>query len=120
MKLSLTRFERIKTKQEFQSVFSDGKSITYFPVKCLYRNCSNTKVHKIGVAISKKKIKKAARRNLIKRRIKEAYRKNKFLIRDLSPHLIIFNYISSDILSYQEIEHKIILILQRLSEMHNE
>jgi ribonuclease P protein component len=120
MRLSLTRFERIKTKQEFQRVFQEGKTLTYFPVKCLYFPNNRSETHKIGVAVSKKKIKKAVHRNLVKRRIREAYRKNKVLIKDLSPHLIIFNYLSSEILPYQEIEHKIILTLQRLSDLQNE
>ena len=116
MKQSLTRYECIKSKSEFQKVFTEGKNITVFPLRCLFiEETSKIRIHKIGVAVSKKKIKKAAFRNIVKRRIREAYRKNKHLIAHLPPHMLIWNYLSSEILPYQEIEAKIVLTLQRLS-----
>lgn len=74
---------------------------------------------KVIVSVSKKNYKKATDRNLIKRRIKEAYRKNKqgfytFLDDRKLLCLLAFVYTSHEILPYSEIEHKIILTLQKL------
>jgi ribonuclease P protein component len=60
-------------------------------------------------------------RNLLKRRIKESYRKNKyelidFLINNKISCNVAFIYNAKDITNYKEIESKIILILQRLKK----
>lgn len=76
---------------------------------------------KVLVSVSRKNFKKATDRNLIKRRIKEAYRKNKqgfyTFLDDRQLHcLLAFVYTSREILPYKEIEKKIILTLHKLQE----
>ena len=65
---------------------------------------------------SKKKLKKAHQRNLIKRRVREAYRQNKSLFSFQRHWLIAYIYSSEDILSYKEIEDKLKDSLLRLSK----
>ncbi|HSV87453.1 MAG TPA: ribonuclease P protein component [Bacteroidales bacterium] len=72
------------------------------------------------ISIPKKKIKKAAERNHLKRLVKESYRRNKgdfysFLDKEGLFCLLAFIYVGRQILSYHELESKIIVILQRLS-----
>jgi len=73
------------------------------------------------ITVSKRNFKKAVERNLIKRRIKEAYRKNKMPLVEScmsksTTVLLGLIYTGKTILSYAEIEKKIILILQHLIE----
>lgn len=71
--------------------------------------------------VSKKKFKQAVLRNRIKRRVREAFRKNKlplnaYLEKNNKSMLLGLIYTGETILPYQETERKLILILQRLIE----
>jgi len=73
------------------------------------------------ISVPKKNIPTAVVRNKIKRRIREAYRKNKilynqFLINNSLQNAFVLHYTEKKIISYKEIEAKIILILHRLQK----
>lgn len=73
------------------------------------------------IAVSSKVHKKAVHRNLLKRRLRESFRKNKtHFLQSLNNKNkqchIAFIYTSKEILDYKTIESKIILILQRLQK----
>ncbi len=115
--------EKLKSKKAIDILFSKGKSINAFPVRVIYIPKSehdNIPIN-MGVTVSKKNIKLAVNRNLIKRRIREAYRLNS---NELKTHLknntselnLMFIYTSKQILPYKEIEGKIKVLLTRLIE----
>jgi ribonuclease P protein component len=72
----------------------------------------------ILISVSKKNFKRAVDRNLIRRRIREAYRLNKALIFSSSPRTlptyIAFLYTAKTILSFEEIEKGTKLALRKL------
>lgn len=75
----------------------------------------------MAVSVQKRQFKRAVQRNLLKRRIREAYRTNKNVLYeylDQNNVRIVFMiiYTASDILEYKDIENKIIVILRRLKE----
>jgi ribonuclease P protein component len=75
----------------------------------------------IMVSVPKKRFKRAVKRNLLKRRIREAYRLNKMALtevlnsKELQMH-IAFNYVSDEVMDYEQIEKKMKVALQRLIE----
>lgn len=80
---------------------------------------------KILITVSNKNFKKAVDRNHIKRLVRESYRKNKQILYDVFSEknenfIIALQYTGKNILSYKETEDKIILILQRLLQKHEE
>ena len=80
---------------------------------------------RLMVTIPKRSFKKAVDRNQIKRLVKECYRLHKNeLVQYLNNHnkTLIFGlvYVGETILSYREVERKLILILQRLIEQDEE
>lgn len=72
----------------------------------------------ILISVSKKVFKRAVDRNLIRRRIREAYRLNKGLIFSQStrslPTYVTFLYTAKTILSFEEIEKGTKLALKKL------
>jgi ribonuclease P protein component len=114
--------ERLCSKKKIDRLFAEGNSFLIYPFRVTHLFAiENQEEYPIQVliSVSKKKIKKAISRNLIKRRIREGYRKNKsgfssFLQnKNLNCDMAIV-YVASEIIEYSEIEQKIILILQRL------
>lgn len=75
---SLKKTERLKSRSTIQKLFSEGASLFAFPLKVIYTNIEGHDNHfLVGVTVPKRNHKKAHTRNLLKRRIREAYRKNK-------------------------------------------
>jgi ribonuclease P protein component len=85
------------------------KKLFVFPAKCM-------------VSVSSRRFKKAVDRNLIKRRFREAYRKNKsefysFLDQKGYNCLLAFMYTGKQIATFAEMDSKIAVSLQKLMEI---
>jgi ribonuclease P protein component len=111
--------ERLCSKKIIGELFKSGKVLKQFPFKLVYSyspyDCSPVR---IAISVPKKIYKRAVKRNLIRRRIREAYRLNKHIIYEVVEQKITLNitviYISSNIANYEEIEKKFIRILSTL------
>lgn len=109
--------ERLNQKKLIALLFQKGKSFFSHPLATKYLPQEiDLGYHQILISVPKKKIKKAYQRNLIKRRIREAYRQNKLAFAFQRHWLIAYIYSSEDILSYKEIEDKLKDSLLRLSK----
>ena len=73
------------------------------------------------ISVPKRHYKRAVDRNLIKRRIRESYRINKELLSDVSiPQHLAFMYVGKEIYSFDFIQEKLILILNRIGAKYDE
>lgn len=116
---TLKRPEKLKSSRIIGELFSTGDTITVLPIKLFWKlNYDSNQVipARIAVTVPSKNFKRSVDRNLIKRRIREAYRLNKHnLINLLSEKKItlifVFLYLPKDIYSYQEIAEGIIRLL---------
>ncbi|MCB2197351.1 MAG: ribonuclease P protein component [Bacteroidetes bacterium] len=72
--------ERLKSRKVIQELFEKGKIVHHYPFKVLYiykpKNESKFPAQ-FAISVSKKNFKHAVDRNRIKRKAREAYRKNK-------------------------------------------
>jgi len=117
MNFTYSKNERLKSKTTIGLLFSEGKSVSKYPLRLVYRQAeadSDEKI-KIGVSVSKKYFKRAVDRNYFKRVLRETYRLNKHLLWDNieEPYSFMFFYQTKDRLSYEEINTKTIQLFQK-------
>ncbi len=112
---------RLKGKILIDKVFTDGKSVFAFPVKMFYLIDNESGVqnaYHCGVSVSKRNLKRAVDRNLIKRRMREALRlqihDSGILLPDIMLHIMLV-YVSKEITSYDVIQQSIKRNLKKLN-----
>ena len=120
---SLPKSERLSSKNLIDQLFQEGKSLFVYPYSIKYLEIPELTNNQFLVSVSKKKFKRAVDRNLIKRRIKEAYRLNKSESlenrQDECYMLIGYIYTAKEIHNYNFIESKLIESLKRLNPKHD-
>ncbi|WP_291150618.1 ribonuclease P protein component [Flavobacterium sp. UBA7680] len=123
MNFTYPKNERLKSKTTIGLLFSEGKSVSKYPLRLVYRQAEaayqgNTKV---GVSVSKKYFKKAVDRNYFKRVLRETYRLNKHLLLDHlnQPYSFMLFYQTKDRLSYEEINTKTIQLFDKFIQQLN-
>ena len=113
--------ERLHKKKQIKELFDKGSSFYLYPFKVLHlANPEQLDYHQILITVSKRNFKKAVDRNLLKRRIREAYRLNKHNIHTNQNLLIAYIYTSKEILTFAEIQKKLILAIERLNKYYKE
>lgn len=117
MNFTYPKNEKLKSKITIGLLFTEGKSVSKYPLRLVYKASSFDKSEKIkmGVSVSKKNFKKAVDRNYFKRVLRETYRLNKHLLIDNldQPYSFMFFYQTKDRLTYEEINTKTILLFEK-------
>lgn len=120
MQFTYPKKEKLKSKTTIDLLFSEGNSVSKFPLRLVYveNKEENAELVKMGVSVSKKYFKKAVDRNYFKRVLRETYRLNKHILIDNleKPYAFMFFYQTKERLSYQEIEEKTIQLFQKFNE----
>ena len=75
-----TKSERLSRKSVIERLYAEGRSVAAFPLRAVYLPLEPEEgepAASILIAVSKKRFRHAVDRNLVKRRLREAYRLNK-------------------------------------------
>lgn len=82
MNESFGRNEKLKSKIVIDDLFARGKTLRKYPLRLMYLPLENgfLEEHKTAVSVPKRSFKKAVERNYLKRLMREAFRKNKYLL----------------------------------------
>lgn len=101
------RQEKLKSKVLIDKLFAEGKSVKKYPLLLIYLPLSDNseKFNKTGVSVPKRNHKKAVDRIKLKRLMREAYRKNKYLVTNSldSHYAFMFIYTGREKVSYPKI-----------------
>ena len=108
---TLSKEERLSWKRYIDLLFAKGQSFVAFPLRVVYLPVEEDSLAPVSILISvpKKKFKRAVKRNLIKRQIREVYRVRKYtlidpLVEKNSRILVAFLYLDKEIRSFAEME----------------
>ena len=117
MSFTYPKHEKIKSQKHIDLLFSEGKSVTKFPLRLVYVpiELENDEKIKIGVSVSKKNFKKAVDRNQYKRLLRECYRLNKHLLLENldNPYAIMFFYQTKQAMTFEEMNEKTVLLFEK-------
>ena len=127
MAQTFTKDERLRSKILIKKLFEEGEKRNYYPFRIIVLKFPIPSEYPVQLLISvpKSLYRKAVDRNRIKRLIRESYRKNKYILYESLEErheqmLVCIQYTPKEILSYQLIQEKIIILLQRLKEENAE
>lgn len=118
---TLSKEERLSWKRYIDLLFAKGQSFVAFPLRVVYLPVEESVAPvSILVSVPKKKFKRAVKRNLIKRQVREAYRIHKYTLVDpltiQSKHLLVaFLYLDKEIHPFSMIEKAMVKALGILS-----
>jgi ribonuclease P protein component len=123
MNCNYPKKDKLKSKIAIGLLFSEGKSVSKYPLRLVYHSgaLGDEQKLKVGVSVSKKYFKKAVDRNYFKRVLRETYRLNQHLLKEhlQQPFAIMLFYQSKDRLTFEEINTKTIQLFEKFLEQVN-
>jgi ribonuclease P protein component len=109
--LNFSKKEHLKSEKAIDLLFRQGKSKTHGPLRMVYQYTDDELPLSVKVMFSapKKNFKSAVKRNLLKRRMREAYRLNKYELISIQTEkrmniLLAFLYVEFEIKPFADIE----------------
>lgn len=126
-KYGLTRSERVRGRKLIDRLFSEGNSGFVFPLRYCYlvEKADTTDSGRVSIMVSvpKRHFKRAVKRNLLKRRIREAFRLNKNILSDSIPDglkiHIAFIYGCGEVAEFRKIKSTMKRILNDIDKKSN-
>ena len=120
---TLHKVERLDKKKIIEKMFAGGsRSFSVFPLRVVYLPVEELEADaSILISVSKRRFKRAVKRNHVKRQIREAYRVNKhellnILVERKCRLAIAFIYLSDQLVESSIIEDRMRIALVRITE----
>lgn len=107
--------ERICGKTGISKLLAGGKHGNIPGFRYCYMTDNGLEINRIMVSVPKKLFKRAVKRNLLKRRIRESWRLQKQSM-NASGVDILFTYSTKDILEFQEIQRSVAKIIEKVNK----
>jgi ribonuclease P protein component len=122
MKRTFKREERLKNNLHIQDLLKHGHTLSSYPLKIYWKSTvdpSQKYPVRIAVAVPRKKFHRAVDRNILKRRIRESYRKHKHVLYEKMSDsslkiLLMVLYISDESIPYEDIDTALLSAMSKL------
>jgi ribonuclease P protein component len=110
--------ERLNRKKDIESLFAKGRSFSLPPLRVIYQPNPDQSfpVNQVLFSVPARSYKRAVDRNLLKRRLREAYRLNKQKLTIETKLIVAFIYVAKELLPFAVIEEAMVKSLARLSK----
>ena len=116
--------ERLKHRKLIQRVFAEGRSRGKYPLRLIWLSVNDdeeTPDFQVGFTVPKRTFRQAWKRNLLKRRMREAYRLNKHLIVSRGfpaqqRYAMFFIYTAKEEHSFANISTSLKVLLERFAK----
>ena len=112
---TLPKRERLCGKTTIGQLLAKGKHGNVPGLRFLYLTGTGSDTNRIMISVPKKMFKRAVKRNLLKRRIRESWRRQKHNLALNGGTDILFIYPSKEILSYEEIYSSVGNIIEKIN-----
>ena len=119
MRYTFPKSEKLVSLKAIDSTFAAGNSLFCYPIKLLYTPNTDSSVNQALFSVPKRNFKRANKRNTLKRRMREAYRLNKYALDDVSretemSYNLVLLYVAKEEESYKRIADSMVTLLKRL------
>lgn len=115
MRQTFGKLEKLKKQKDIQDLFRKGKNLSAYPLALRYlQDSQDDEFNRAAFTVSKKKFNRAVKRNLLKRRMREAYRLNKHQLK-LKSGSFLFIYMASVELEFADLEKAMLQIIKQLN-----
>ncbi len=116
--------ERLKSTKILSRLFTEGSSFNVYPLRVVWLPivpALSKYPAQMALSVPKKKFNKAAHRNLLRRRIREAYRLNKHTLYEAitdcqHQYGFMLVYVAKETLPFEKIETAVRQLLKRLAK----
>lgn len=113
---TLTKDERLHGKRDISRLIAEGKFGGLSGMRYCVRPDNGLEYSRMMVSVPKKMFRRAVKRNLLKRRIRESYRLQKHLL-DAGTHAdVMFIYSTREIMPFRQIFSLVGQILEKIRE----
>ena len=112
---SFPKKEKLCGKTAISNLLAEGKHGNVPGLRYLFLAENGLDHSRLMISVPKKSFKRAVKRNLLKRRIRESWRKQKHMLTADSGSDILIMYPSKEIMSYEEIHTAVGAIIEKLN-----
>ena len=113
---TLPKRERLCGKTTIENLLAKGKHGNVPGLRFLYVTNTGSETNRIMVSVPKKMFKRAVKRNLLKRRIRESWRRQKHALAINGGTDILFIYPTKEIQSYEQIYDCVGQIIEKINK----
>jgi ribonuclease P protein component len=113
--------ERLCSTKMIEKLFSEGKSFMCYPLRVVYYEVEYESIFPVQVLFvaAKKRFRRANKRNLLKRRMREAYRQHKqILYNSLNLEnkkiVLAISFVGKEIMEFEQIDKQTVTMIEKL------